>query len=80
MLKERFLFVTESLANGTMTVTYCDSMGQVEVQLPKVMWMQLTAEDLIRGSEGNLNKVFHRDVQTVIVHESKWDVIIRLNP
>ena len=78
MLKERFIAVNDLIKRGSITILYRDPKGQVEVCLPKVIWMQLTAEDLVRSIQGNLNRTFVGGVEWKVVFESNGDVIIRL--
>lgn len=78
MLKERFIAVNNLIESGSITILYRDPDGQVEVRLPQVIWMQLTAEDLVRSIQGNLNRTFDGGVEWKVIFKSHDDVIIRL--
>jgi len=79
MLKERFLAITDLIKDGTIEIVYQSQGGQVEVRVPKMLWLQLTGEDLLRAAQGNLNRIFHRDVESTVVFDLNSHVIIRLN-
>lgn len=78
MLKERFIAVNNLIKTGSIAILNRDPNGLVEVQLAKTIWMQLTAEDLVRSIQGNLNRTFDRGVKWEIALETKSDVTIRL--
>lgn len=79
MLKERFLAVNDLIKHGVVEIVHQSPNGQVKVKLPKTMWMQLTGEDLLRAAQGNMNRVFHRDVECTILLETNSHVMICLN-
>lgn len=78
MLKERFSLVSGLIQDGTILILNRDQNGYVEVQVPKMLWMQLTGEDLVRGIQGKFITEFKREVQSEIVRTLDKDVIIRI--
>lgn len=79
MLKERFIAVNDLIKDGIIEIIHRSPNGQVKVNLPKMLWMQLTGEDLLRSAQGNMNRVFHRDVECTVLLETNSHVMICLN-
>lgn len=79
MLKERYIAVNDLIKDGVIEIVHRSPNGQVKVNLPKMMWMQLTGEDLLRAAQGNMNRVFHRDVECTVLLETNSHVMICLN-
>ncbi len=78
MLKERFSLVSGLIQDGTIQILSRDQNGYVEVQVPKMLWMQLTSEDLVRGIQGKFITEFKREVQSEIVRTLDKDVVVRV--
>lgn len=79
MLKERFIAVNDLIKDGVIEIVHQSPNGQVKVHLPKMIWLQLTGEDLLRSAQGNLNRTFHRDVECTVLSETNSHVMICLN-
>ncbi|MNC12823.1 hypothetical protein D3C75_605490 [compost metagenome] len=78
MLKERFSLVSSLIQDGTIQILSRDQNGYVEVKVPKMLWMQLTGEDLVRGIQGKFTTDFYRDVQSEVLTTLEKDVVVRV--